>query len=113
MFNPHKEKKEKLAAEIKHYNELSSTAMYMGDSEAYYALQDRIRNIYFEMLTASFLETITLLVPHFIIMWLLSLKFRYINILGIELEVIFYYPLIILIYYLSKRFYKKIKSATT
>lgn len=107
LSKPHKNKKEKLMAEIKHYNELSDTAIHLGDIEAYHALQDRIRTIYFEMLAASFLETFSLLVPHFLIIWLLSLKFKQINIFGMTLEVIIYYPLAIIAYFISKKIFKK------
>lgn len=107
LSKPHREKKERLMAEIKHYNELSDTALALADREAYYALQARIREIYFEMLAASFLETFSLLVPHFIIIWLLSLKFKQINIFGMTLEVIIYYPLGVILYCLAKKLLKK------
>ncbi|MEG6616053.1 hypothetical protein V6C27_06380 [Peptococcaceae bacterium 1198_IL3148] len=107
LKQPHREKKEKLLAEIKKYNELSESALQMGDGEAYHALQERIREIYFEMLAASVLESLTSLVPHFIIMWLLSLKFRQITIFDITLEVIIYYPLAIIIYLVAKKLVKK------
>jgi len=110
LSKPHKDKKEKLMAEIKHYNELSDTAIRLGDGEAYHALQAKIREIYFEMLAASFLETFSLIAPHFLIIWLLSLKFKQINIFGITLEVIFYYPLAIILYYVCKKIFNKSKT---
>lgn len=111
LGKPHKDKKERLMAEIKHYNELSDTAIRLGDREAYHALQDRIRGIYFEMLASSFLETFSLLVPHFLIMWLLSLRFKQINIFGMTIEVIFYYPLAIIAYFVGKKIFNKFNTS--
>jgi ABC-type multidrug transport system fused ATPase/permease subunit len=112
LKKPHREKKEKLLNEIKNYNELSETAMLLGDREAYQALQERNKEAYFEMLAASILESITSLVPHFVIMWLLSLKFKQISVFGFTLEVIVYYPLAIIIYLVIKKLvnqHKKLK----
>lgn len=107
LAKPHKAKKEKLMGEIKYYNELSEIAIHLGDSEAYHALQASIRGIYFDMLAASFLETFSLLLPHFIIMWLLSIRFSQISIFGLRLGVIIYYPLAVLMYFIGKRVFNK------
>ncbi len=105
--NPHKHKKEKLLEDIKRYNQLSNDAVELGDYEAYRAVQSKMKEAYLEFLAASFCDSMIFILPHVLIMWLLSLKYRYISFGDIKIEVIVWYPLCILMYYIGKKVFCK------
>lgn len=100
--NPHKAKKERLLEELEHYNDLSRTAVEIGDYDAYKAIQMQIRDKYWELLSTSMCDALVFILPHVIIMWLLSLKFRYITVFGVNIEVIIWYPSCVIVYYIVK-----------
>ncbi len=106
-INPHKKKKERLLEELKHYNELSEMAVKLGDADAYQALQVRIKDTYWEMMSASFLDAFIYLLPHVLIISLLSIKFRTIHILGLNIDVLLYYVLAIILFKVGKKVYVK------
>ncbi|WP_031515237.1 hypothetical protein [Desulfofalx alkaliphila] len=107
FYNPHKLKKERLVSELRHYNELSTTALQLGDYESYQAVQSKIRDTFWELMAASFCDAMLFILPHVIIMWLLSIKFKHIYLFGAQIEIIIWYPLLVLMCYLGKGMLKR------
>lgn len=82
-------------------------AVKLGDADAYQALQVRIKDTYWEMMSASFLDAFIYLLPHVLIISLLSIKFRTIHILGLNIDVLLYYVLAIILFKVGKKVYVK------
>ncbi|WP_407305845.1 hypothetical protein [Desulfosporosinus sp. SB140] len=89
--DPHREKIQRLKGRYQELDELSNVAVEIGDTAAYKSLQVEMKEVFFDYLTAIVVDSVYKLVPHVLIIWLISLKWssitipiinRNVNILG-------------------------------
>lgn len=71
--DPHGKKIQGLKSHYQELDELSDIAVKMGDISAYKSLQAEMREVFFDYLTASVVDSIYRLVPHILLIWLVSL----------------------------------------
>ena len=78
--DPHSTRIEKYKKQYQELDELSNVAVELGDATAYKSLQSEMREVYFDYLTAIVIDAIYRLVPHVIILCLISFFIPVINI---------------------------------
>lgn len=101
---PQRVKIDKLRNRLKELQELSHLALLMGDEGAYGALQAEMREVFLEMLPLLFLEFIAWLLPHVLVITVLSYVWKTVTILGYSIHIAFWYPVVVfLIYLLAKK----------
>jgi len=113
LLHPHREKQEKLLARMAEYRELSSLALESDNEAMYSLLQRELNEMFCEYLTWCFLDGIGYLIPHALVMWLISLRFPVLNLpfalpwLGSDAPVIVWYPLLVIAFYILRRLVRK------
>lgn len=113
LLHPHRDRQERLMSRIMELRELSAVAAEIGDRAVYNMLQRQMNEMFCQYLAFAFLDGVGLLIPHVLFMWLLSLRFRIITLpfdlpgLGSQLNIIIWYPISVLIFYLIRRWFKK------
>ncbi|HHW43208.1 hypothetical protein GFC01_11325 [Desulfofundulus thermobenzoicus] len=114
LLHPHRARQEKLMSRMTEYRELSSLAMEIGDRTTYAMLQREMNEMFCEYLAWCFLDGIGFLIPHALFMWLLSLKFRVISLpaIGSEVNIIIWYPLLAIMFYLLRWRWRKRQTRT-
>lgn len=70
--DPHGARIEKFKTRYKELDELSSVAVEIGDAMAYKSLQAEMREVFFDYLTAIVVDAIYRLVPHVLILCMIS-----------------------------------------
>ncbi|RYD06430.1 hypothetical protein N752_03650 [Desulforamulus aquiferis] len=86
LRDPHSNKIKKLKKEYQELDELSNIAVEIGDVAAYRSLQKEMRDVYFDYLTAIVVDALYNIVPHVLIIWLISIKFKTVTIPIIKYE---------------------------
>lgn len=113
MLHPHRERQEKLISRMAEYRELSSLALESDHKVMYSLLQREMNEIFCEYLTWCFLDGIGFLIPHILIMWLISLRFPVVvlpfdlPLIGNEAGVIIWYPLVVITFYVTRWLVRK------
>lgn len=103
LRNPHGERIEQHKKKYQELDELSNVAVQIGDAAAYRSLQAEMREVFFDYLTAVAVNTIYNLIPHVLIIWLISLVVPTITIplVNWEIHIFAAYLLAYLTYFLS------------
>ncbi|MEW6698106.1 MAG: hypothetical protein ACOY35_00770 [Bacillota bacterium] len=103
LRNPHGHKIEQHKKRYQELDELSNVAVQIGDAAAYRSLQAEMREVFFDYLTAVAVNTIYNLIPHVLIIWLISLVVPTITIplVNWEIHIFAAYLLAYLTYFLS------------
>ncbi|KLU65752.1 hypothetical protein DEAC_c23820 [Desulfosporosinus acididurans] len=113
LLHPHRKKQEKLMSRMIEYRELSSIALENENQGMYSLLQRELNEMFCEYLTWSFLDGIGFLIPHVLIMGLISIWWPYfalpfkLPVIDNHAYVIVWYPLIIIIYYVGHRLLRR------
>ena len=74
LKDPHAEKVSHLKGRYEELDDLSNVAVEIGNAVAYKSLQEEMKEVFFDYLTAIVVDSIYKLVPHVLIIWLISLK---------------------------------------
>ena len=78
--DPHTGKIQKFKDQYQELDELSNVSVQIGDVVAYKSLQAEMKEVFFDYLTAVAVDSIYKLVPHVLIIWVISLKWPNITI---------------------------------
>lgn len=110
LLNPHKQKIESLKKKYKELDELSTAAIGLEDINAYHSLQNEMREVFFDYITAIFVDGLYTMLPHVLLIWLLSIKYRTITIpvVNYQVNIVIWYPLLYLLLYLSYKTVRKL-----
>ncbi len=110
--NPHNQKIEKLKKRYQELDELSNVAVMIGDAAAYRSLQSEMREVFFDYLTAVVVDSIYHLVPHVLIIWLISLVVPVISIpiINCQINIFAAYLIAYVTFYVGKAMITSIKS---
>ncbi|GAB6181641.1 hypothetical protein JCM14036_29600 [Desulfotomaculum defluvii] len=73
LKDPHGNKIQNLKDHYQELDELSNIAAKIGDASAYKSLQAEMREVFFDYLTAIVVDSIYRIVPHILLIWLVSL----------------------------------------
>ncbi|GEM_PF-1886843 len=74
LKDPHAEKISQHKGRYEELDDLSNVAIEIGDAAAYKSLQSEMKEVFFDYLTAIVVDSIYKLVPHVLVIWLISLK---------------------------------------
>ena len=112
LRSPHREKIEKLKIRYQELDDLSNVAVEIDDVAAYRSLQKEMREVFYDYLTAIVVDSVYNLVPHVLIIWVISLKWQSITvpIVDWQVNILAAYLLSYLIFNVSKLLSDPIKS---
>lgn len=117
-FHPNREKQEEIMKRLSEFKELSMIAAQLGDQATYRNLQIEANQMFMQYIVTVFFDSLCFLLPHFILMWILSINFRFIHLpfsipgLGSEIGIIVWYPVIAILAHVSyKRLKRRLKTA--
>lgn len=117
-FHPNREKQEEIMTRLSEFKELSAVAVQLGDQAAYKNLQIEMNQMFMQYMVTVFFDSLRFLLPHFIMMWLLSINFRFINLpfsipgLGSEIGIVVWYPVAAILAHIAyKRLYRRIQES--
>lgn len=112
LRNPHRAKIEQLKTRYQELDELSNVAVEIADAEAYWSLQREMKEVFFDYLTAVVVDSVYRLVPHVLIIWVISLKWKSITvpIVGWQVNILGAYLIAYLIFNVGLLVYKPIKA---
>ena len=74
LRDPHAEKVSQLKGRYEELDDLSNVAIEIGNATVYKSLQTEMKEVFFDYLTAIVVDSIYKLVPHVLIIWIISLK---------------------------------------
>lgn len=80
LKDPHTEKVQLYKERYQELDALSDVAIEIGDGPAYRSLQSEMREVFFDYLTAIVVDSVYKLVPHVLIICLISLKWSTVRI---------------------------------
>lgn len=111
LRDPHARRVQKHRGRYQELDELSNVALEIGDKTAYRSLQTEMREVFFDYLTAVVVDSIYKLVPHFIIISLISLKWNSITvpIVNWQVNILAAYLLSYIIFHIVQLIVKQIK----
>lgn len=112
LKDPHSEKIDQYKARYLELNELSQIAVGIQDEAAYKSLQEEMREVFFDYLTATTVDSIYKLLPHLLLICLISLKVKtvIIPIVNWQVNVFFAYLSIYLLVNIARPVIKAVKS---
>ena len=112
LRNPHRAKIEQLKVRYQELDDLSNVAVEIEDATAYKSLQKEMREVFFDYLTAVVVDSAYKLVPHVLIIWVISLKWQSITvpIVHWQVNILSAYLLSYLIFNVSQFLSNPIKS---
>ena len=112
LKDPHAEKKSQHKGRYEELQDLSNVAVEIGNADAYKSLQSEMREVFFDYLTAIVVDSIYKLVPHVLIIWLISLKWPSIAVplVNWQLSILSAYILSYIVFLIGKLLIKLIKS---
>ena len=87
LKDPHGKKIKRLKKQYQELDELSNVAVEIGDVAAYRSLQTEMREVFFDYLTAIAVDAIYSLLPHILIIWLISMKWKTITLPVVDWEI--------------------------
>ena len=111
LRDPHARRVQKHKGRYQELDELSNVALEIGDKMAYRSLQTEMREVFFDYLTAVVVDSIYKLVPHFIIISLISLKWNSITvpIVNWQVNILAAYLLAYILFHIVQLIVKQIK----
>ncbi len=80
LKDPHAKKVSQLKGRYEELEDLSNVAVEIGNSAAYKSLQAEMRVVFFDYLAAIVVDSVYKLVPHVLVIWLISLKWQSITV---------------------------------
>lgn len=112
LKDPHSKKVQQYKGRFQELDELSHVAVEVGDAVAYRSLEAEMKEVFFDYLTAIVVDSIYKLVPHVLIIWVISMKYPMITIPFTNSQVSMFgaYLLTYFLYQLGKIVKKPIKS---
>ncbi|AET65856.1 hypothetical protein Desor_0103 [Desulfosporosinus orientis DSM 765] len=87
LKDPHAKKVQNYKERYQELDDLSHVAAEIGDAAAYKSLEAEMREVFFDYLTAVVVDSIYRLVPHVLIIWIISLKWPYITVPFVDWQV--------------------------
>jgi len=111
LKDPHAEKISQFKGRFEELEELSNVAIEIGNAPAYKSLQTEMKEVFFDYLTAIVVDSIYKLVPHVLIIWLISLKFPSITvpIVNWQVNILGAYLLMYVLFHIAQLLAKPIK----
>ena len=73
LKDPHTEKIQQLKERYQELDDLSNVAVEIGNATVYKSLQTEMKEVFFDYLTAIVVDSVYRLVPHVLIIWIISL----------------------------------------
>ena len=112
LKDPHSEKINQHKGRYEELDDLSNVAIEIGNEAAYKSLQAEMREVFFDYLTAILVDSIYKLVPHVLIIWLISLKWPSITvpIVNWQVNILGAYLLLYVLFHIGQLLAKPIKS---
>ena len=112
LKDPHTEKIQQLKERYQDLDDLSNVAIEIGNMAAYKSLQAEMKEVFFDYLTAIAVDSIYKLVPHVLIIWLISLKWQSITvpIVNWKMNILGAYLLLYMLFYIGQLLAKPIMS---
>ena len=112
LKDPHAERINKHKGRYEELQDLSNVAVEIGNASAYKSLQTEMKEVFFDYLTAIVVDSIYKLVPHVLIIWLISLKWPSITvpIVNWEVSILGAYLLLYALFHIGQLVAKPIKS---
>ena len=113
LKDPHAKRVQQHKGRYQELDDLSNIAIEIGDEMAYKSLQSELREVFFDYTTAIVVDSIYKLVPHVLIIWLISLKWPTITVPFVDWQVniLGFYLLSYMIFPLGKLLAKPIMTA--
>lgn len=118
-FHPNRKEQEEMMSRLTNYKELSSVAVQLGDMAAYRNLQIEMNQIFMKYMVTVFFDGLRFLLPHLIILAVLSTYVDSIKLsfiipgLGGEIGILVWYPVVaILAHVTHKRLKKRLSKIT-
>ena len=112
LKDPHAEKISQYKGRYEELEDLSNVAVEIGNAAAYKSLQTEMKEVFFDYLTAIVVDSIYKLVPHVLIIWLISLKWPSITvpIVNWQVNILGAYLLLYALFHIGQLLAKPIKS---
>jgi len=112
LKDPHAERINKHKGRYEELQDLSNVAVEIGNASAYKSLQTEMKEVFFDYLTAIVVDSIYKLVPHVLIIWLISLKWPSITvpIVNWQVNILGAYLLLYALFHIGQLVAKPIKS---
>lgn len=112
LKDPHAEKISQHKGRYEELEDLSNVAVEIGNADAYKSLQAEMKEVFFDYLTAIVVDSIYKLVPHVLIIWLISLKWSSITvpIINWQVNILAAYLLSYILFHFVQLLAKPIKS---
>lgn len=112
LKDPHAKKVNQLKGRYEELDDLSNVAIEIGNAAAYKSLQTEMKEVFFDYLTAIVVDSIYNLVPHVLIIWLISLKWQSITvpIVNWQVNILGVYLLSYILFHIGQLLAKPIKS---
>ena len=112
LKDPHAEKISLHKGRYEELQDLSNVAVEIGNAAAYKSLQTEMKEVFFDYLTAIVVDSIYKLVPHVLIIWLISLKWPSITvpIVNWQVNILGAYLLLYALFHIGQLLAKPIKS---
>ena len=112
LKDPHAEKISQHKGRYEELEDLSNVAIEIGNAEAYKSLQTEMKEVFFDYLTSIVVDSIYKLVPHVLIIWLISLKWPSITIPIVkwQVNILGAYLLLYALFHIGQLLAKPIKS---
>jgi len=112
LKDPHSERITQHKGRYEELDDLSNVAIEIGNEAAYKSLQVEMREVFFDYLTAILVDSIYKLVPHVLIIWLISLKWPSITvpIVNWQVNILGAYLLLYVLFHIGQLLAKPIKS---
>lgn len=112
LKDPHAEKISQHKGRYEELQDLSNIAVEIGNAAAYKSLQIEMKEVFFDYLTAIVVDSIYKLVPHVLIIWLISLKWPSITvpIVNWQVNILGAYLLLYATFHIGQLLAKPIKS---
>ncbi|GAB6156204.1 hypothetical protein JCM17380_49560 [Desulfosporosinus burensis] len=113
LKDPHAKRVQQHKGRYQELDDLSNIAIEIGDEMAYKSLQSELREVFFDYTTAIVVDSIYKLVPHVLIIWLISLKWPTITVPFVDwkVNILGFYLLSYMIFHLGKLLAKPIMTA--
>jgi hypothetical protein len=108
----HTKKIQQLKERYQELDDLSNVAIEIGNAAIYKSLQTEIKEVFFDYLTITAVDSVYRLVPHVLIIWAISLKWQIITVLLInkQISILGAYLLAYLIFHIGQVLAKPLKS---
>lgn len=112
LKDPHTKKIQQLKERYQELDDLSNVAVEIGNAAAYKSLHVEMKEVFFDYLSAVVVDSVYKLVPHVLIIWVISLKWQSVTvpIVNWQVNILGAYLLSYLIYNVGQLLANPIKS---